>query len=158
MPYMMRLSGTSEIQIISAERVQRERVHRFRDRVKFIPWWCSWGENGDYGSQWLFIMFICCITVMGTNNPIIWPRIWEILLNMVPKTYAFCFRRGMRYAVQFPAHRLGGRLELCIIRGYALSEVCVKRGSTVLENARYSYLLFAICSVTWERLDFTRFH
>ena len=85
---------------------------------------------------------------------------------MVPKTYAFCFRRvcvmrycgPMRYAVQFPAHRLGGRLELCVIRGYALSEVCVKRGSTVLENARYSYLLFAICSVTWERLDFTRFH
>ena len=37
----------------------------------------------------------------------------------------------MRYAVQFPAHRLGGRMELCVIRGYALSEVCVKRGSTV---------------------------
>jgi hypothetical protein len=38
----------------------------------------------------------------------------------------------MRYAVQFPAHRLGGGMELCVIRGYALSEVCVKRGSTVL--------------------------
>ena len=37
----------------------------------------------------------------------------------------------MRHAVQFPAHRLGGRMELCVIRGYALSEVCVKRGSTV---------------------------
>ena len=47
---------------------------------------------------------------------------------MVPKTYAFCFRRGMRYAVQFPAHRLGGRIELCVILGLC---VCVKRGSTV---------------------------
>ena len=37
----------------------------------------------------------------------------------------------MRYAVQFPAHRLGGRLELCVIRGYALSEVCV---TAVSEN------------------------
>ena len=26
---------------------------------------------------------------------------------------------------------LGGHIELCVIRGYALSEVCVKRGSTV---------------------------
>ena len=38
----------------------------------------------------------------------------------------------MRYAMQFPAHQLGGWLELCVIRGYALSEVCVKRGSTVV--------------------------
>ena len=37
----------------------------------------------------------------------------------------------MRYAMQFPAHQLGGPMELCIIRGYALSEVCVMRGSTV---------------------------
>ena len=28
-----------------------------------------------------------------------------------------------------PPH--GGQMELCVIRGYALSEVCVKRGSTV---------------------------
>jgi len=40
----------------------------------------------------------------------------------------------MRYAVQcqFPAHQLDGRMELCVIRGYALSEVCVKRGLTVV--------------------------
>ena len=37
----------------------------------------------------------------------------------------------MPYAVQFPAHQLGGPMELCVIRGYVLSEVCVKRGSTV---------------------------
>ncbi|KAF8968334.1 hypothetical protein BDZ97DRAFT_429223 [Flammula alnicola] len=37
----------------------------------------------------------------------------------------------MCYAMQFPAHQLGGRMELCVIRGYALSEVCVMRGSTV---------------------------
>jgi len=37
----------------------------------------------------------------------------------------------MCYAVQFPSHRLGGQTELCVIRGYALSEVCVKRSSTV---------------------------
>jgi len=42
------------------------------------------------------------------------------------------YRGPMCYVVQFPAHRLGGRSELCVIRGYALSEVCVKRGSTVL--------------------------
>jgi len=41
----------------------------------------------------------------------------------------------MRYAVQFPAYRLGGQMELCVIRGYALSEVCVKRGSTVFHRA-----------------------
>jgi len=38
----------------------------------------------------------------------------------------------MPYAVQFPAHQLGGPMELCVIRGYVLSEVCVKRGSTDL--------------------------
>jgi len=37
----------------------------------------------------------------------------------------------MCYAMQFPAHRLGGQMELCIIRGSALSEVCIMRGSTV---------------------------
>jgi len=37
----------------------------------------------------------------------------------------------MHYAMQFPTHRLGGRMELCVTRGYVLSEVCVKRGSTV---------------------------
>lgn len=37
----------------------------------------------------------------------------------------------MRYAMQFPAHRLGGQMELCVMRGYALSEACVMRGSTV---------------------------
>ena len=41
------------------------------------------------------------------------------------------YRGPMRYAMQFSAHQLGGRMELCIIRGYVLSEVCVKRGSTV---------------------------
>jgi len=63
---MMRLTVTSEMQIISAERVQRiqvRAVHRFRDRVKFIP-----GKNGDYSLQRLFI---CRITVIGANNPII---------------------------------------------------------------------------------------
>ena len=34
-------------------------------------------------------------------------------------------RIPMRYAVHFSAHRLGGRIELCIIRVYALSEICV---------------------------------
>ena len=56
---------------------------------------------------------------------------------VIPMRFArqgVCVRRycgPMRYAVQFPAHRLGGRMELCVIRGYALSEVCIKRGSTV---------------------------
>ena len=52
-------------------------------------------------------------------------RSCESLLNIVPKTYA---------AVQFPAHQLGGPMELCVIRGYVLSEVCLKRGSTVQSN------------------------
>jgi hypothetical protein len=38
----------------------------------------------------------------------------------------------MPYAMQFLAHQLGSRMELCVIRGYALSEVCLMRGSTVL--------------------------
>jgi hypothetical protein len=37
----------------------------------------------------------------------------------------------MCYAMQFPAHQLGGWMKSCVIRGYALSEVCVKRGLTV---------------------------
>jgi len=37
----------------------------------------------------------------------------------------------MPYTMQFPAYRIGGRVELCLIRGYALSEVYLKRGSTV---------------------------
>jgi len=37
----------------------------------------------------------------------------------------------MPYTMQFPAHRIGGQVELCLTRGYALSEVCLKRGSTV---------------------------
>ena len=37
----------------------------------------------------------------------------------------------MCYAMQFPAYQLGGPTELCVIRGYALLEVCVMRGSTV---------------------------
>ena len=38
----------------------------------------------------------------------------------------------MPYTMQFPAYRIGGWVEPCLIRGYALSEVCLKRVSTVL--------------------------
>ncbi len=38
----------------------------------------------------------------------------------------------MRYAVQLPAYQLGGHMELWVMRGYALSEVCIMRGSTVV--------------------------
>ena len=58
----------------------------------------------------------------------------------------------MRYAVQFPAHRLGGRLELCVIRGYALSEVCVKRGSTVAINT--TFLSFPNASPNFPNANF----
>jgi hypothetical protein len=43
-----------------------------------------------------------------------------------------CYCGPVRYALQFPAHQLGGWMELCVIRDHALSEVWVKRGSTVL--------------------------
>ena len=42
----------------------------------------------------------------------------------------------MPYTIQFPAYRIGGRVEPCLIRGYALSEVCLKRVSTVYETDR----------------------
>jgi hypothetical protein len=45
----------------------------------------------------------------------------------------------MRYAMQFPAHQLGGHKKLCVIRGYALSEVCVKRESTVQRKIMVPY-------------------
>ena len=38
----------------------------------------------------------------------------------------------MRCALHFPANQVGGRIRLRVIRGYALSEVCVMRGSTVV--------------------------
>ena len=43
---------------------------------------------------------------------------------------AYC--RPMGYGVQFPAHQVGGRLELWDKRGYGLPGVWVKRGSTVM--------------------------
>ena len=53
----------------------------------------------------------------------------------------------MRYAMQFPAHRLGGQMELCVIRGYALSEVCVMRGFDCSRN----YISF----VKWQSCRFS---
>ena len=50
----------------------------------------------------------------------------------------------MCYAMQFPAHRLGGQMELCVIRGYALSEVCVMRGSTVAPPRTCLYALLRL--------------
>jgi hypothetical protein len=37
----------------------------------------------------------------------------------------------VRYALHSPANQVGGHIELCVIRGYRFSEVCVMRGSTV---------------------------
>ena len=48
----------------------------------------------------------------------------------------------MGYGMQFPAHQVGGQLGLWDIRGYGLSGVWVKRGSTVLY---YSDHLFRRC-------------
>ena len=74
--------------------------------------------------------------VMGTNIP---PEFAIVCLILYPKPMRFVsegvcvmhYCGPMPYAVQFPAHQLGGPMELCVIRGYVLSEVCVKRGSTV---------------------------
>jgi hypothetical protein len=38
--------------------------------------------------------------------------------------------RGMLCTMQFAAHRLGGRLGLCVVKGYASSEDYVTRRST----------------------------
>ena len=38
----------------------------------------------------------------------------------------------MGYGMQIPAHQLGGPIVLWVIRGYGLSQVWVKRSSTVL--------------------------
>ena len=38
----------------------------------------------------------------------------------------------MGYGMQFPANQLGGWLELWDLRGYGLSGIWVKRGSTVV--------------------------
>src|SRR5579863_388892 len=40
----------------------------------------------------------------------------------------------MGYHMQIPAHQLGGPILLWVIRGYGLSEVWVKRSSTVHEK------------------------
>jgi len=42
----------------------------------------------------------------------------------------------MRYALHFPANQVGGNIELCVIKGYAFSEVCIMRGSTVANEAQ----------------------
>lgn len=42
-----------------------------------------------------------------------------------------CYCRPMCYVLHFPVNQVGGHIELCIIRAYVISEVCVMRGSTV---------------------------
>jgi hypothetical protein len=43
----------------------------------------------------------------------------------------FAQQRGMGYGMQIPMNQLGGQVFLWVIRVYGLSEVWVKRGSTV---------------------------
>jgi hypothetical protein len=43
--------------------------------------------------------------------------------------------------MQFPAHRIGGQVELCLVRGYAFSEVCLKGGLTVVLPNYYNFLV-----------------
>ena len=52
--------------------------------------------------------------------------------------FRYCLRISPKYTMQFPAYRIGGQVELCLIRGYALSEVCLKRGSTVFSWVKAS--------------------
>ena len=70
-------------------------------------------------------------------------------MHFVSTGYALCIQviadLHMCYAVQFPTHQLGGCMELCVIRGYALSEVCVKRGLTVVSLAR------KLCHRAWPK-------
>jgi len=42
-----------------------------------------------------------------------------------------CYCGPMGYGTQIPAHQIGGQIGLWGIRGYGLSDVCDKRGSTV---------------------------
>jgi hypothetical protein len=67
------------------------------------------------------------------------PEVARFCLIWYPKPMHFvsegvCVMRycgPMRYALHFPANQVGGHIELCVIRGYAFSEVWVMRGSTV---------------------------
>ena len=50
--------------------------------------------------------------------------------NIVDIPMPFC--GPMPYTMQFSAHQISGQVELCLKRGYALSEVCLMRGLTVV--------------------------
>ncbi|KAF8256990.1 hypothetical protein EI94DRAFT_1635459, partial [Lactarius quietus] len=45
--------------------------------------------------------------------------------------WVMCYCGPMGYGTQIPAHQIGGQIGLWGIRGYGLSGVCDKRGSTV---------------------------
>ena len=47
------------------------------------------------------------------------------------RVWVMPYRGPMHYGMQFSTYQLGGWMELCVIRGYALSRVCIKRGLTV---------------------------
>ena len=42
----------------------------------------------------------------------------------------------MGYGMHFSANQLGGPKKVCVIREYALSELCVMRESTVVHESR----------------------
>ena len=66
--------------------------------------------------------------VSSTKNQIFEKKILGIFYP-VPMRFAVegvCvmrYRGPMRYAMHFPANQVGGRVRLCVIRGYALSQV-----------------------------------
>ena len=110
--------------------------------LEYVEWFSS--HRSDALEVKIFWMFIFELFTSSGGVSIWWAQrqtnyMTGSMSNIVsiPMRFAcqgVCVMRycgPMRYALQFPAHRLGGRMELCVIRGYALSEVCVKRGSTV---------------------------
>ena len=63
----------------------------------------------------------------GTDNYGLWPG-----LRVCVMPYWGC----MGYGMHFSANQLGGPKKVCVIREYALSELCVMRESTVLTYVR----------------------
>ena len=72
------------------------------------------------------------------------------------------YYRLMGYGIQIPAHQTGGQIRLWVKRGYGLSGVWDKRGSTVplkyhaLPSVR-SQILFVCCLLTFVTCQRTKF-
>ncbi|KAF8262482.1 hypothetical protein EI94DRAFT_1602078, partial [Lactarius quietus] len=72
--------------------------------------------------------------------------------------WVMCYCGPMGYGTQIPAHQIGGQIGLWGIRGYGLSGVCDKRGSTVLGKTLITFFKLVGLRVRFLALAFLPLH